>query len=425
MAGSTRLTEPARANSGRDATPSVLLISDEWSPTRGGISRFNRRLAIAFAAAGHRTACLVRAAEPVEYEDAANHGVTLYPAVSTPSGPNLFVPVWEVVDSLPEVIVGHDVVSGSIAWTYAERYVPTATFVYVMHTAPSQNEPYKRAGEAARRTAEREQQIRRAAAGADIVAAVGPLLARRAEAVVGDVAGEAGVLRLDPGLDLPADADRPRRVPSNPIVLMVCRTNHPEPKGLDIAADAIAQIRVPHGSPKPELRIRGAHGEHCDALRDDLVRRSALARDRIDVRAYTADPADIAHDLRQAALFVMPSRAEGFGLAALEAIGLGTPVLVSDRSGLAETLRHHLGRFAEPMIVPVVDDVSRDVPAWEAAIQKALDDLPGAYHYAHDIRARLEPKLCWSATVAALTSRLTSPPPRNLMRRLRPSEQFG
>jgi glycosyltransferase involved in cell wall biosynthesis len=409
MAGSTKLWATAR-----DVTLSVLLISDEWSPTRGGISQFNRRLAIAFAAAGHRTACLVSTATPIEFEDARDHGVTLYPAVMTPAGPSLLVPVPEVVARKPDVIIGHDIVSGAFAWTYAERYVPNARFAYVMHTAPSQNEPYKGGGEAARRTAERENEIRRTAADADIVAAVGPLLARRAEAVVGDGIGGVSVLPLDPGLDLPADhTGHPRQPPSNPIVLMVCRTTHTEPKGLDIAANALVRVRVPHGKPKPELRIRGAYDAQCDSLRTELLEQSALARDRIDVRAYSANPADITHDMRQAALVVMPSRAEGFGLAALEAIGMGTPVLVSDRSGLAETLRHHLGWNAEPMIVPVTDDIDTDAPVWSEAIQRALDDLPTTYKYAHQIREELAPKLRWSTTVDEIVSRLPIPAPRS------------
>ncbi|MDB5195006.1 MAG: hypothetical protein JWO84_190 [Parcubacteria group bacterium] len=41
-------------------------------------------------------------------------------------------------------------------------------------------------------------------------------------------------------------------------------------------------------------------------------------------------------------LFVMPSVAEPFGLAALEAMRIGTPVLVSKQSGIAEAARHLL-----------------------------------------------------------------------------------
>ena len=42
---------------------------------------------------------------------------------------------------------------------------------------------------------------------------------------------------------------------------------------------------------------------------------------------------------RQADLVVMPSRTEGFGLAALEALSASLPVLVSGNSGLGEALK--------------------------------------------------------------------------------------
>jgi glycosyltransferase involved in cell wall biosynthesis len=383
--------------------PSFLLINDEWSPTCGGISQFNRRFAMSLAAAGCRTACLVRSATPGEQEDARKHGIALHTAMHTPVGPNLAIPVPELLEWRPDVIVGHDVVSGPLAWVYAQHYVPTAKLVYVVHTAPSQNEPYKHL-DAASRLSEREREIRTVAADADVVAAVGPLLTRRTGAIVGP---GCDVLRLDPGMDL--HGDEPRRPPANAIVSMVCRTTHIEPKGIDIAARAVAGLRVVHERPMPELRIRGAHGERCDELRGQLVKRFGLARDRIDVRAYTAEPTEIAHDLQQAAVFVMPSRVEGFGLAALEAIGLGTPVLVSARSGLAEILRHHLGRIAEPMLVPVLDDLRRDAPRWREEIERTLDNLDDAFGYAHDVRVRLAGRLRWDETADKLLSQLPGP----------------
>jgi glycosyltransferase involved in cell wall biosynthesis len=306
------------------------------------------------------------------------------------------------------VVIGHDVVSGTAAWTYATRYVPTAALVHVLHTAPSQIESYKAHADRARRTAERERRMRAIAADAEVVAAVGPLLRNRAEAVL----GSGGVLRLDPGMDIP---NNPRLLhrgpPPNSIVLMVCRTDHVETKGLDIAAKAIAGLRFPHHLPPPELRIRGAHGERCDSLKDGLVTQFGIARDRIDVREYVADPDAIQHDLSQAALFVMPSRAEGFGLAALEAIGMGTPVLISDRSGLAQMLRDCFSEFVEPMIVPVVDNLEQDVRTWRGAIERKLDNPQGAFKYAREMQRRLASRFRWGSTVSALMSRLPAPSP--------------
>ncbi|KAI8491802.1 hypothetical protein Bbelb_306070 [Branchiostoma belcheri] len=48
---------------------------------------------------------------------------------------------------------------------------------------------------------------------------------------------------------------------------------------------------------------------------------------------------DIAQQMQQAHLFLMPSRAEPFGLIGLEAIAAGIPVLISDKSGLADLIK--------------------------------------------------------------------------------------
>ncbi|MFD1046307.1 glycosyltransferase [Kibdelosporangium lantanae] len=110
---------------------------------------------------------------------------------------------------------------------------------------------------------------------------------------------------------------------------------------------------------------------------------------------------------------MLPSRVEGFGLVALEAIAQGTPVLVSDRSGVAETLREHLGRLAEPMIVRVTDSLDVDVPAWTSAIQQVLDDPEDAFDYAFTVRARLCYRLRWDNVADTLLTRAcTSRPAR-------------
>ena len=47
----------------------------------------------------------------------------------------------------------------------------------------------------------------------------------------------------------------------------------------------------------------------------------------------------LAEEFCQADLVIMPSRTEGFGLAALEALSAGLPVLVSDNSGFGKALK--------------------------------------------------------------------------------------
>jgi glycosyltransferase involved in cell wall biosynthesis len=413
MSGETSLRQPPEPTVAQQSVAqqplTYLLVCDEWSPTKGGISQFNRRLATALAAAGHRTCCLVESATEREQLDARQRGVKLIVAQQSPAGPNLFIFAKDVAAEYPGVVVGHDVISGSAAWTWARHYLPHASLVHIVHT-PSHIEPYKREDDATRRTEEREQVTRRIASDADVVAAVGPSLARSAAAMVG---GGVSVLQLDPGMDVPEQiGDGPREAPVNPTVLVFSRGAHVQPKGLDIAAHAVAALTVPHGKPRPDLLIRGAPVERCDSLRRYLVDESRLSRGQIDVRPYTDDPEQLDRDLTRAMLCVMPSRAEGFGLAALEAIAVGTPVRVSDKSGLAETLRYHLGWLAEPMIVEVVDDLERDVASWRSAMQQVMDDPAGAFKYAADIRAKLKDVLRWDTMAARLTAALAIPAPR-------------
>jgi len=68
--------------------------------------------------------------------------------------------------------------------------------------------------------------------------------------------------------------------------------------------------------------------------------------------------------MRGADLLVMPSRYEGFGLPVLEAMAVGTPVVVSDRGALPETVGD------AGVILPLED------AAWQKTIPHLLQDTP-------------------------------------------------
>lgn len=104
-------------------------------------------------------------------------------------------------------------------------------------------------------------------------------------------------------------------------------------KGLDIAAKALADKKRQTCENRIKLVIRGARSEQN--LRNKLLSSCAASGLDVDVRPYSANGADIQSDLRNASVVLMPSRAEGFGLVALEAIGHAIPVLVSESSGFA------------------------------------------------------------------------------------------
>ncbi|XP_015761974.1 PREDICTED: uncharacterized protein LOC107341068 [Acropora digitifera] len=107
-------------------------------------------------------------------------------------------------------------------------------------------------------------------------------------------------------------------------------------KGYDIAARAVAELckHEPHlfklvfvGAPKgEEKKVK------------ELLLKEGIAASQLIVRSYK-ERKQLAAQFFEADLAIMPSRSEGFGLAALEALSAGLPVLVSGNSGFGDALK--------------------------------------------------------------------------------------
>ena len=106
-------------------------------------------------------------------------------------------------------------------------------------------------------------------------------------------------------------------------------------KGHDIAARAVAKLKDEECSFK--LVFLGASDSEQDKVKKrflkegispgQLILRPAKERKQLAKQFYEAD------------LVIMPSRTEGFGLTALEALSAGLPVLVSGNSGIGKALK--------------------------------------------------------------------------------------
>lgn len=62
---------------------------------------------------------------------------------------------------------------------------------------------------------------------------------------------------------------------------------------------------------------------------------------------------EVREDLRAADVSLVPARYEPFGLTGLEAIASGTPVLISEGTGLADALKRFLDDRVQGLLVPV------------------------------------------------------------------------
>ncbi|HVC40817.1 MAG TPA: glycosyltransferase family 1 protein [Candidatus Saccharimonadales bacterium] len=111
-----------------------------------------------------------------------------------------------------------------------------------------------------------------------------------------------------------------------PFVLWVGSLRSRDPrKGLDTLLEAME--RLPGGG--PALALVGALGPEADRLAADAWRR----RLRL-VLSGPVDDVDLASLYRQAAVVVLPSTHEGFGLTALEAMACGAPLVATSVGNL-------------------------------------------------------------------------------------------
>ena len=139
-------------------------------------------------------------------------------------------------------------------------------------------------------------------------------------------------------------------------------------KGFDTLIQAFAILR---GRKPARLFLMGKGSGH-DSLKKLCA--DLGIREDVEFAGFKENPFPF---LARADLFVQPSRYEGFGMALLEALALGVPVVATDcPSGPREILQD--GKYGAQ--VPI-----EDFAAMAAAMEKALDSPPDAGHLAEAV----------------------------------------
>jgi glycosyltransferase involved in cell wall biosynthesis len=159
------------------------------------------------------------------------------------------------------------------------------------------------------------------------------------------------VIHSGPGL-LPS-GEPPPAADSAPYVLYV--GNLAPHKNVPCLIDAFARSGI-----EGRLIIAGGGGADLDRVRS--AAEASPARDRIELRLGVAD-ADLDRLYRGALMLALPSRYEGFGFTALEAMGRGCPVVASDIPALRE-ISGDGALFVPP----------GDVDAWAAALRRVASE---------------------------------------------------
>jgi len=162
-------------------------------------------------------------------------------------------------------------------------------------------------------------------------------------------------------VDLPAPADvRVRTLAARTVVLFLSRLD--PKKGLDLLLPAFARVRAHH--PEAVLVIAG---DGDPAFVDDLKQQAhQLGLDSGVIWAGFLQGEKKRAAFADADIFVLPSYSENFGVAVVEAMGAGLPVIVSDQIGIhCEVARANAGLVVECA-----------VESLESALTAALGDAP-------------------------------------------------
>ena len=202
-------------------------------------------------------------------------------------------------------------------------------------------------------------ELRRALSSADVVTAPSDFVLRDLRAHYGLTDG-----RIVPnGVDL--DVAPSESVPVDPPYLFaVGRLGHM--KGFDLLVDAFAAAEL-----DPGIRlIIGGDGAERGELERRIARRGLESR--VSLRGWM-DTDEVAAAMSSALAVVVPSRAEAFGIVALEAWRSGAPLIMTNRGGAGEFIHDGTdGMLVDPTDTAALARVLERVASLDAAARSEL-----------------------------------------------------
>ena len=233
-----------------------------------------------------------------------------------------------------DCIIGHGVHLG--------RQIPViqrsrqCKWIQIVHNAPEALAMYKSNADAIPRGEKMQETEIALCELADQVVAVGPKLADTYRRFLRSSQKDQDVIDLTPSIFtefLDVKQATEERKTFRVLVIGSGESEDFNLKGYDLAAQAIAELKETSYQLKFVCAPRGRGDEIAEKLLKHGIDRSQLI-----VRSFNDNRETLARLFCEADLAIMPSRSEGFGLTALEALSAGLPVLVSTNSGLGEAL---------------------------------------------------------------------------------------
>ena len=352
----------------------VMFLCDEWKSSKGGLSTLNREFAINLAKTTIETIkihCYVSKSDDRDRDDARKYGVNLITAQSVPGSTDpldwLKIPPPELPH--PDIVIGHGRKFGSPAFFIV--HVTKCKWVQFVHVFCEDLGKYKKTAVAATDTIEENEKKHKMeielCKAADAVVAIGSRLQEKYSRSLPNVKVEI----ITPGIFEKFSSESQLAIDRSVVrkfnVFMFGRATFEDLtlKGYDIVANAIGSL-----GKKFELTFVGSSpGEH-QKVEQWFLEKTCITRNQLTIRGFCSEQDQLKMMFHQSDLVALPSRTEGFGLVALEAISAGVPVLVSGESGIAEALQEVEG--GKSVIVESDDDANE----WAQRIKEVSSQIP-------------------------------------------------
>ena len=277
-----------------------------------------------------------------EIREADGYGITIVEAKERPAYDRLDWLSIPPQDHFMDIVVGHGAKLGrQVQFIRGSAQFPNCKWVQVVHTAPEDLSRYKCYSDPISKGETKHESEVELCKLADLVVPVGPRLKEAYSSYLQRCKTDQDVLSITPGLfqrefgDLVAKQD-PNEDGEFKVLLFGRGDDEDfELKGYNIAAQAFTDQRLKN---KPyHLVFVGAPERKQEEVREKLLQ-LGISEAQLTVRKFIQSREKLKDLLCEADLAIMPSKSEGFGLVALEALSAGLPILVGCRSGFAKAL---------------------------------------------------------------------------------------
>ena len=372
-------------------------MGDEWGSSKGGLSTLNRELAkhLARQPDAEVTLLLPHYSER-EKQEADNCGVTLATPQPMTGFDSILALSFTRENHDIDVVVGHGQKLGAPAQVIAKQR--RCKRVHIVHTASEELAMFKESETALPKGEEKHQAEIELCKEAQIVAAIGPKLAEAISAPLRWYCKDQQVINITPGIFpefTKMEQASEEREEFRILVFGRGDLGDFELKGYDIAAQAVAGL-----NDKSYLLIFvGAPKGKEEEVKNNLLK-CGIFRSQLIVRGFIESRSELEKLFCEADLAIMPSRTEGFGLAALEALSAGLPILVGDNSGFGKALQTLT--FGSSFVVD-----SDESEEWGKAIRRARQkERQIRLNEALSLRKYYDEKFNWETQCEKLVERM-------------------